>query len=64
MRLDNGHVHDHAIANGAAAGNTPEQRYRAARTVAVNAVDVGDCAELLAVLGLSAEDGLRKEAAA
>lgn len=43
---------------GAAAGCTPEQRRRAARTVAGVARDVEDCALLLAALGLSAAEGL------
>jgi hypothetical protein len=38
----------------------PEQRHSAARTVASLATDADDCAMLLDMLGLSAEDGLAK----
>ena len=38
----------------------PEQRRMAARTVAGLATDAQDCAQLLAMLGLSAEDGLSR----
>lgn len=64
MGLNTGHVHECAQTSGAAAGNTSIQRSRAVRTVAVNALDAGECAELLAVLGLSAAEGLRKVEAA
>lgn len=58
MGLDTGHVHDHGRGSGAAVGNTPEQRFRAARTVAAWAVDAGEAAELLGMLGLTAAEGL------
>lgn len=38
----------------------PAQRRNAARAVATLATDAEDCAMLLAMLGLSAEDGLSK----
>lgn len=38
----------------------PEQRRKAARAVATLATDAEDCAELLGMLGLTAEDGLGK----
>jgi hypothetical protein len=38
----------------------PPQRRNAARTVATLATDAEDCATLLAMLGLTAEDGLSK----
>jgi hypothetical protein len=38
----------------------PEQRRKAARAVATLATDAEDCAQLLAMLGLSAADGLSK----
>jgi hypothetical protein len=34
-----------------------ERAYRAARRVATEAVDAAECAELLAMLGLTAQDG-------
>lgn len=37
--------------------NLPEERAAAVRTVAANAVDAADCAELLDMLGLSAGEG-------
>ncbi|EWM10743.1 hypothetical protein [Kutzneria sp. 744] len=42
-------------------GNPPEQRRRAARTVASVSDDPRQCAELLDMLGLSADDGLAPE---
>lgn len=36
--------------------NTPAERHRAVRHVASNAHDTNDCAQLLAMLGLSATD--------
>lgn len=36
----------------------PEQRYRAARAVASAASDARDCANLLAALGLSPDEGV------
>ncbi|TDQ01453.1 hypothetical protein [Labedaea rhizosphaerae] len=38
----------------------PEQRRKAARAVATLATDAEDCAQLLAMLGLTAADGLSK----
>lgn len=63
-RLTTGHVHDKGRNAGAAKGNTPWERRRAARTVAHHAVDAEDAAELLAMLGLTAADGLGKGEAA
>ncbi|PPK67933.1 hypothetical protein V5P93_007278 [Actinokineospora auranticolor] len=40
---------------------TEDQRARAARVVAATAADAGECAELLAMLGLTPEVGLRKQ---
>lgn len=37
--------------------NPPEERIAAAKTVAVNAVDASDCAELLEMLGLDPGEG-------
>jgi hypothetical protein len=37
--------------------NTTDQCRAAARTVAVNALDTNDCTELLAMLGLTAQEG-------
>jgi hypothetical protein len=42
-------------------GNPPEQRRRAARHIAGRARDARECAELLAMLGLTADDGLAPE---
>ena len=42
----------------------PEQKYRAARSVAHHAHDAGDCATLLDMLGLTAVDGKTQEVAA
>ena len=53
-----GQVHDAGQTVGAAAGNPGSERARAARTVAAMAVDAAECAELLAALGLSAQDGV------
>ena len=53
-----GQVHDGGQTVGAAAGSPVSERVRAARTVAAMAVDAVECAELLAALGLSAQDGL------
>lgn len=64
MGLDTGHVHDHGQASGAAQGNTPEQRHRAARTVASWSVDAVEAADLLGMLGLTARDGMTKGASA
>jgi hypothetical protein len=63
-RITTGHVHDRGRNTGAARGSAPWQRRLAARAVASNAVDVGDCAELLEILGLTATDGLGKGEAA
>ena len=42
--------------------NTPQQRRLAARHVASRARDARECAEMLSMLGLTADDGLsRKE---
>ncbi|WP_199431899.1 hypothetical protein [Qaidamihabitans albus] len=38
------------------------EHHRAVRTVAEHAVDVGDCQDLLAMLGLEAEAGRREDA--
>lgn len=64
MGLDTGHVHDHGQAVGAAQGSTPDQRHKAARTVASWSVDAVEAADLLGMLGLSASDGLMKGVAA
>ena len=64
MGLDTGHVHDHGQASGAARGNDPEQRHKAARTVASWSENAMEAADLLGMLGLSAEDGLAKGVAA
>lgn len=64
MGLDTGHVHDHGHGSGAALGNTASQRFRAARLVASRSVDAVETAELLAMLGLSASDGVTKGVAA
>jgi hypothetical protein len=42
-------------------GNPPEQRRRAARHIASISDDSRECAELLDMLGLSADDGLAPE---
>jgi hypothetical protein len=42
-------------------GNPSGQRRRAARHIAGRAEDAEECAELLAMLGLTAEDGLAPE---
>lgn len=63
-RLNTGHVHDRGRGAGAAKGSTRWERRRAARTVAHHAIDAKDCAELLAILGLTAADGLGKGEAA
>lgn len=60
-RLNTGHVHDRGRGAGAAKGSSSWERRLATRAVASNAVDVGDCAELLAILGLSASDGKAPE---
>lgn len=39
----------------------PEQRHRAARHVAARSTSAEECAELLAMLGLTAEEGLAAE---
>lgn len=57
MGLDTGHVHDHGYGSGAARGNPGWQRHRAARAVASRSVDAVEAAELLAMLGLSAQEG-------
>lgn len=44
--------------------HTPETRRLAARTIASNAMDAAECAEFLAMLGLTAEEGLTAPAAA
>lgn len=41
--------------------NPPEQRRRAARHIAARANSRQECAELLAMLGLTADDGLNRE---
>ncbi|WP_436501767.1 hypothetical protein [Actinokineospora sp. HUAS TT18] len=41
--------------------NTSHERARAARQVAAHARDAVDCADLLAMLGLTADDGLISE---
>jgi hypothetical protein len=43
---------------GSVASNGPVQRSRAARVVAAGARDADDCALLLAMIGLSVDDGL------
>jgi hypothetical protein len=42
-------------------GNPPEQRRRAARHIASRADNAEQCAELLDMLGLRADDGLAPE---
>lgn len=46
----------------AAPPNPPEQRRAAVRRIATAAVDAVECAELLAMLGLNAADGLAPDA--
>ncbi len=58
-----GHVDDRGHGNGAFAGCTAEQRRRAVRAVAAAAVDADECAEMLAMLGLSAHEGSSVERA-
>ena len=41
--------------------NPPDQRRRAARHIAAHSKTAEECAELLAMLGLTAEDGLDRE---
>jgi hypothetical protein len=53
-----GQVHDAGQTVGAAAGNPAGERARAARTVAAMSVDAVEAARLLAMLGLSAQDGV------
>jgi hypothetical protein len=43
---------------GSVTANDPVQRRRATRVVAAGARDAADCALLLAMIGLSADDGL------
>jgi hypothetical protein len=43
---------------GRVAETEPVDRRRAARTIASNATDATECTEFLAMLGLTAEDGL------
>lgn len=64
MGLNTGHVHDHGQAFGAAQGSTPDQRHKAARTVASWSENAVEAADLLGMLGLTASDGLTKGAAA
>ncbi len=40
--------------------NPPNERRRAARRIATEAADAEECAELLAMLGLTAADGLER----
>lgn len=63
-RLTTGHVYDEGLTVGAAAGNPPCERRRAARTVASMAVDAAESETILAMLGLTAWDGQRHEEAA
>jgi hypothetical protein len=49
---------DLPIVVGSAASNDPVQRLRATRVVAAGARDAADCALLLAMIGLTAADGL------
>lgn len=42
-------------------GNPPEQRRRAARQIAGRAENAAECAELLAMLGLTPEDARRPQ---
>ena len=56
-RLSTGHVYDGGHTVGAAKGNKPWERRRAARTVAAVAADAGEAATLLAMLGLDAAEG-------
>lgn len=58
-----GHVDDRGRGSGAAAGNTAAERRRAVRAVAAVAVNADECAELLAMLGLDAQDGVSAERA-
>jgi hypothetical protein len=56
------HTRGRAIARIRHAGSTepdnpPEERDKAARTVASNSVDAADCAELLGMLGLTPGEG-------
>jgi hypothetical protein len=55
-----------AWADGTLAGiprTTADQRHRAARRIATEAVNATEAAELLDMLGLTAHDGLRRPAA-
>jgi hypothetical protein len=45
----------------ATSNNPPDQRRRAARHIAGRASSAEECAELLDMLGLTAEDGLKPE---
>lgn len=53
-----GQVHDAGQTVGAAAGNPAFDRARAVRTVAAMSGSAEECADLLAMLGLSAQDGV------
>ncbi len=55
------HVDDRGYRFGAHAGNPASERLRAARVVASRAYDADECAALLAMLGLSVQDGLSSE---
>jgi hypothetical protein len=50
-------VHDEGLMSYAHRGNDTSERSRAVRAVASLAVDAGDCAYLLEVLGLNAAEG-------
>ncbi|AHH98295.1 hypothetical protein [Kutzneria albida] len=53
------HERGQLLAGSIKGGSPDEQKRAAVRWVASNAVDVGDCARLLDMLGLTAEEGRR-----
>ncbi|WP_436500403.1 hypothetical protein [Actinokineospora sp. HUAS TT18] len=50
--------HTSPIMSGATTANTAHERFRAAHVVAAQSRDAADCALLLAMLGLTAAEGL------
>lgn len=58
-----GQVHDGGQTVGAAAGNPAAVRARAVWTVAAMSASAEECADLLAMLGLSVQDVLSSERA-
>jgi hypothetical protein len=53
-----GHVDDRGYGNGAAAGNTPQDRRRAVRAVAHHAHNASEAVLFLSMLDLTAGEGI------